>query len=337
MSLSTQPGFITSSQGTNPPQGTRFIFCNGVETSLRDAERVSNRISELINKHRVDLFYTPSQLRRDGTNPYSDLNTSAVDELTKGLLDLVSYKFGDANEVKEDQPDPCIVLFAHSHGAFLCKKALQRIRETNELAIGYFEFYGFGGAAVVPRSLGKQDCVINFVNLGDFTMRGGNQFLDSDEAYRTVYSDGIDIYRCKNELGTDDLDRVVESCALSGLQNNNLELAQRVKQYIQGEALDPFTAQDIERYKELFERYRHAARDYSIHFLEPAQLGHIEWTPEPIGESLFGAISRLVRDAFWNVAAAIYIHSYYHHAMDTGYDRGLTFSCDAILGRLNPT
>lgn len=141
-----------------------LLYCNGIEATTTQAEEQAAMISGAFKGSKVTLFHNPTMLQgyvqRDSSEEVrqADLATDLANKIRDILLEKGT-----------------LLLFAHSHGAFLVKNALLRLDAKERQQINVFTF---GGVAMIRNSLAGK--VHNFVFEQDLIAQTGSKKYDPD-------------------------------------------------------------------------------------------------------------------------------------------------------------
>ncbi|MBF5059071.1 hypothetical protein [Candidatus Neptunochlamydia vexilliferae] len=156
---------INNGNGNQP--GESIIFVNGIMNELQGlkidkghlkeagAKTTANEISSKINNKRVVLFYNPTLCLSN-----RDI-TAGKNEVAK-LYPLLAELIESEHERCSPDTSKRVLVIAHSHGALLTCEALKLVTQQK---IQDIEVATFGGARLVPNSLGKK--VQNFIHESD--------------------------------------------------------------------------------------------------------------------------------------------------------------------------
>ncbi|MCB1116812.1 MAG: hypothetical protein KDK71_10120 [Chlamydiia bacterium] len=139
-----------------------YIFVNGVNNNLSDAEAAALEVSAWLGNKRVVLFYNPTDLNTRSTTALQ------INLLAKSLLILIQNEFNRCQSTGIENSTIKIRLLAHSHGSILAKLALQELSvlpASFTFTKSNIEAFSFGGV-LIPDDIASK--VNNFVNEFDF-------------------------------------------------------------------------------------------------------------------------------------------------------------------------
>lgn len=150
--------------GDQPDSKSVILSCNGIQNSLEDAKKMGRSISEKFGGRQVYVFHNPTTLSQ-----YWDPKQRRIQEgkLAHALA---------LNICRLQVEKKSLQIFAHSHGAVLVEKALDKIGKTKGLGskvADKVEVYAFGGATIIPNRLAKK--VQNYVFEEDGIAELGNR------------------------------------------------------------------------------------------------------------------------------------------------------------------
>ena len=143
-------------------EGKTILYCNGIENNVEEASQSALLIAEAFGRKKVILCHNPTTIQEfgDGKGEQQLRERSLADSLGKKISECA---LKSNNE---------IILFVHSHGALLAKKALEKLDESIRDKV---RVYSFGGVATIPSSYGN--IVQNYVIDGDIFSHFGNLFI----------------------------------------------------------------------------------------------------------------------------------------------------------------
>lgn len=321
MTTAVTAKYYSPANGVNPYAApTHVVFCNGINTSLSSAQTTANRISHMLGDRPVGIFHTPSGLFWDGQMGDTELNTASINLLAQTIVGF----FGETLAADSTADKPRVILFAHSHGAFLCKNALESIAMTNQVALAHIEFYGFGGAAMVPRNLGRDDCVINYVNKNDATQIAGNQFLDSAGGMNVLYMKNRLTKKMEEmQVGAEEVETAARQLATDDcIISICIKDRSRLRAFKEAVGALPFTPAESAQVEARTQEYIAIHDEYDIRL----SAGH---ALPPTDQQANGLLSS-IGQSIWAGLVFGYHHFYGQHSLETGYPAELRGRC-AVL------
>lgn len=141
-------------------EGKTILYCNGIENNVKDASESALLISKAFGDKKVILCHNPTTIQEFGDSK----GEQQLREIS--LADSLGKKISESAQKNE------IILFVHSHGALLAKKALEKLDPSVRAKI---RVYSFGGVATIPNNYGS--IVQNYVISGDIFSHFGNLFI----------------------------------------------------------------------------------------------------------------------------------------------------------------
>lgn len=125
-------------------QNRIFMFCNGINNSQQDAIDRAKQMSELFDNAKVILAHNPTrEITFFAWNVTQEIRNKE-EELSASLAQRISDLLNDDKNI--------MILFAHSHGTFLTKRALELLKDKNKNK--QVRVFGFGGVTMIPKELG---------------------------------------------------------------------------------------------------------------------------------------------------------------------------------------
>ncbi|MBF5059817.1 hypothetical protein [Candidatus Neptunochlamydia vexilliferae] len=160
-------GPIFKTVGEAECYGFSFIVLPGIWSEGDGAERFALFVSRALQNKKVSYLDVLRGLE-DCVNRDSNANSTSIRALSQHVLGLIS-RYPDRGITRNR-----VIVFAHSHGAFITKRALVGLQQHKQ----FIEVYPFGGADIIPRNLGS--VVKNFVNSTDLVACVGELIVNRD-------------------------------------------------------------------------------------------------------------------------------------------------------------
>ncbi len=212
MVLATCRSTITYVNESGDEAGKSYIFVNGVNNTIDDAETSASNLSGWLGNKRVVLFHNPTTLSNGQAMPPVQ-NTQT---LIRGLLNLIQNEFRRCQDTIVPEGSPIkMYVFTHSHGSVLIKNAMQSLGTTiirrlgNQEPKNLIEIISFGGGVLIPKDTAYK--VRNFVNEFDLVPVLANNPIPSNS----------DIGRITQNFGIQNAFSNIFSEVLLYQQNNN--------------------------------------------------------------------------------------------------------------------
>lgn len=173
--------------------GKSYIFVNGVNNNIDDAEGSALNVSRWLNDKRVVLFHNPTRLEdQRATAEQTNL-------LVNGLLYLIQNELRKCQDTLQERGEIKVFIFSHSHGSVLTKNAMHllesgdasRLESTGSMK-DKVEVISFGGGVLIPNNIASK--VHNFVNEFDLVPLLANSPVpsnsDADQLLKLIGSEG---------------------------------------------------------------------------------------------------------------------------------------------------
>ena len=144
-----------------------ILFCNGIFNTENDARKSAQLISENFGNRQVVICYNPTWVSfffcQSTKKLFPEIVTDEVVALQEAQEQALAFQLmREINRLIIQKKH--VYLFAHSHGAYLSKLALQKLNELQKskrvLVRANIDVYTFGGITIIPNTLTK-DAPIN--------------------------------------------------------------------------------------------------------------------------------------------------------------------------------
>ena len=189
--------FPLSSVGDVQVPGKKVLFCNGIMNDQIAALESAKMLSSALGGRKVFVYHNSTGLRHYLDAKNGELERQTTDVARSLAKHIHAFVLANQEENVGD-PDNCVALFVHSHGAVVAKKALEYLAELSKTAKDHVRVYAFGGATLIPNQLANE--VHNYIFHEDIISDLGHAFeKDRATLYQTkkiakrVKEEGIDL------------------------------------------------------------------------------------------------------------------------------------------------
>jgi hypothetical protein len=147
------------------PEGYKsFIYINGILNERSDAVNAAKKLSEYVNSS-VVLFYNPTQ--------------ASCDDVVGLIADFMNVVTKEQDTLR-DISGAKMIIFAHSHGAYITLKALKALASSSDPSHGLIldtEIITFGPATLIKNS--QRFVSRNYIHINDLVSIVANMGADS--------------------------------------------------------------------------------------------------------------------------------------------------------------
>lgn len=257
-----------------PNPGVSFIFCNGIENGAEDAQESGQAISEALTSQRVTVFHNPTTF--GNYKDRSDEQLRMQSAISKQFAELIRQEIHRHRHADIADREIRIILFVHSHGAVVARRALDRLTVPERNRV---EVFAFGGATMIPNNRAR--VARNYIRESDLIARAGNVrdhrnvFYDISRVHK-IQKTGKNLEQSILETAGSDLQMHLNP-VFNTYRDNFQEICQRYERIFERgdhDALlaDPYFVQQRNRYQQLF-------RDYNVYVLDEIPFPEPNYTP----------------------------------------------------------
>lgn len=234
---------------------TAIVFCNGLGNSHEDAEASASLVSRAFGGREVSIFYNPTTLDQY-LNP-ATVQRDHEAELIRQLFDHIVVAMKEKTKT---------LIIAHSHGAVLAKRAIEKLSDDQR---GSIHLFAFGGATVIPKNLAGR--VVNCFFEDDLISEMGNNI---DEIEKRV----LQILKRIHKLSEEHKCSLEDAVPLSALQVL-IDMGQKKSEkFLNGKVIDVKELKKDSRFIDLSEEYRRCIQDYEFKFIKSKKMSTPKFT-----------------------------------------------------------